>query len=282
MISIVILSYRNPALLRLCLKSLVQALPRTDDYEVIVVDNATTPETRNVVTEEFSQVISSLRLLPLQENTGYTRGVNEGLRAARGDYILAINYDIILVPGTVQALVAYLEQHPRVGLIAPRLLNFDDSHQHSCFRFYRPLTILYRRLPLLPFAQGHLQRFTLQREDLSGVMPVDWVSGAAFMTTRRAMESVGFLDERLFHYFSDVDWAWRFWENDFTVAYYPMASLYHYHGRTSKGRFGILDPFLNQATRWHIRDAIHYFRKHGIGGRRPTRRSPIQPGLLTT
>ena len=110
---------------------------------------------------------------------------------------------------------------------------------------------------------------------------VDWVSGAAFMTTRRALERVGCMDEALFHYFSDVDWAWRFWENGYAVMYYPMSAMYHYHGRTSKGRFGIFDPLFNRATRWHIMDAYKYFRKHGIGGKRPEAHPDRQPELLT-
>jgi GT2 family glycosyltransferase len=83
------------------------------------------------------------------------------------------------------------------------------------------------------------------------------------------LERVGTMDESLFHYFSDVDWARRFWENGYTVVYYPMAAMAHYHGRTSKGHLGILDAIFNRATRWHIKDAIRYFWKHGIAGTRP-------------
>ncbi len=280
MISIIILSYRNPALLRLCLKSLVHALGTNDDYEVIVVDNHTTPETRAVVEDEFAGTLPSLRLVPIRENAGYTRGVNEGIRVANGQYILALNYDIVLVPGTVQALASYLHDHPDVGLIGPRLNNFDDTLQDSCFRFYTPLTVLYRRISSLPGAQKHLAHFALRDTDLSTVCPVDWVSGAAFMTTRQALERVGTMDEQLFHYFSDVDWAWRFWENGYTVVYYPMAGIYHYLGRTSKGRLGILDPLFNRVTRWHIKDAITYFRKHGTRGLRPAAQDPRQPRLI--
>lgn len=280
MISIVVLSYRNPALIRLCLRSLARTLPRDLAYEVIVVDSATTPETRAVVTEEFRDAFPSLRLIPKRENTGYTRGVNEGLRAARGEYLMALNYDVVMEPGTVEALQHYLQEHPQVGLIGPRLLHFDDTVQESCFRFYRPFTILSRRIPWLPGAQQEQARFLLKEQDLSFSQSVDWVSGSALMTTRSALEHVGFLDESLFHYFSDVDWAWRFWENGYAVVYHPMVGLYHYLGRTSKGRFGILDPLFNQATRWHINDAITYFIKHGIHGNRPTSTEHSQLSLL--
>lgn len=278
MISIIILSYRNPALLRLCLKSLSDAVSHPDEYEVIVVDNDTTPETRAVVQEEFADILP-VRLVPLRENAGYTRGVNEGMRVARGQYILALNYDIVMVPGTMHALAAYLREHPEVGLIGPRLINFDDTPQDSCFRFYTPLTVVHRRMASMPWTRKHLRHFAMHDTDISSVCTVDWVSGAAFMTTRQALERVGCMDEQLFHYFSDVDWAWRFWENGYTVVYYPMAGMYHYHGRTSKGRLGILDPLFNRVTRWHIKDALTYFRKHGISGHRPGPGDRRQPHL---
>ena len=78
MLSITILSYKNPALLRLCLKSLEQSLPKRFDFEIIVVDNASTEKTRSVVEHEFANKFSKIKLVALKENMCYTRGVNEG------------------------------------------------------------------------------------------------------------------------------------------------------------------------------------------------------------
>jgi GT2 family glycosyltransferase len=199
MISIVILSYRNPALIRLCLKSLAHAVKGEQDIEVIVVDNDSTPETRAVVTDEFADAFPSIKLVPIRNNAGYTRGVNEGIRAASGEYILSLNYDIVVEPGVIRILADYLRDHPEAGLVGPRLMNFDNSHQDSCFRFYRPFTILSRRIPLLPGADRERIRFAMRDSDHASTGPVDWVSGAAFMTTRKALDRVGLLDESLFH-----------------------------------------------------------------------------------
>ena len=271
MLSITILSYRNPALIRLCLRSLANALEGTPlEYEVVVVDSDTSPETANVVRDEFAAVFRNIRFVPYRYNTGYTAGVNAGLRAAEGEYLLVLNYDIIAEPGTIESMVEFLRTHPEVGLIGPGLLNFDDSRQHSCFRFYTPLVIAARRLRL-PFTRRILDRFLMRDVPLT--------EPTAMMTTRAALERVGYLDESLFHYFSDVDWSWRFWENGFGVVFYPLAVLCHGLGRTSKGRFSIFDPLINRATRWHIADAFRYFRKHGISGQRPRIRER-QPRLI--
>src|SRR5262249_45276678 len=125
------------------------------------------------------------------------------------------------------------------------------------------------RIPWLPGAARERARFTMHGNDPHRRQPVDVLLGAALMTSRAALDRVGYLDERFFHYFSDVDWAWRFWENGLSVVYDPEAVMYHYYGRTSHGRLGILDPLVNRATRWHITDAVKYFAKHGIRGERP-------------
>jgi hypothetical protein len=146
MLSIIIVNYKNPPLLRLCLKSLVRTVSADLDYEVIVVDSQTSIETQNVVAEEFAPLFKRITLLPYQENTGYTRGVNEGIRHSTGDYFLIVNPDIVVLKGSIEKLLGYLTAHPQVGLIGPQLLNFDGSRQDSCFRFVTPLTILYRRV----------------------------------------------------------------------------------------------------------------------------------------
>jgi hypothetical protein len=195
--------------------------------------------------------------------------VNAGFHAARGRFLLALNYDIVAQPGTVHVLADYLEAHPKVGLVGPRLLNFDGTTQDSCYRFYRLFTVATRRIPFLPLAKRENTRFTMRDMDREQTQTVDWLLGAAFMTSRRALKRVGMMDERLFHYFSDVDWARRFWENGLAVTYIPSVSLYHYFGRSSKGRFGALEPLFNRTTRWHLADAWRYFRKNGLRAQRP-------------
>lgn len=264
MLSIIILSYKNSALLRLCLNSLKLALNEDLDYEIIVVDNKSSLETQSVVRDEFESKFAKISLIPIKENSGYTHGVNEGLRASKGDYIFYINNDIVIPSNSLHLPLEYLRNYPEVGLLGPALLDFNGAPQDSCFKFYTPLTILYRRVTFLPFSKNFLDKFLMKEADKSKVLEPDWISGAAFFTSRKAVEKVGFMDERFFHYFSDVDWARRFWENGYKVIYYPEIKIYHYLGRASKGRLGLLDIFFNEGTRWHLKDAIKYFIKWGV------------------
>lgn len=279
MLSVIIVNFRNAALLRLALRSLARQQDETLALEVIVVDSESTPETRNVVRHDCDGLFERIMLVPFTENTGYTRGVNEGIKRATGSLVLILNPDIVVSPGTLTHMAAYLREHPQVGLVGPGLRNFDGSRQQSWFRFYTPAMMLSRRLRL-PFGGRLLGRFLMRETSIAGATPVDWLMGSALMTTRTALDAVGLMDEQFFLYLSEVDWARRFWEHGYQVMYLPTAQMYHYHQRQSKGRFGVLDVLLRRETRWHVADAIRYFKKNGTDGHRPNAHGPVQPRLL--
>ena len=279
MLSIIIVNFHNPALLRLSLRTLARVLHRNLLHEVIVVDSESTPETRNVVRHDCADLFSRILLVPFSENTGYTRGVNEGLRRAEGDVLLVLNPDIVVRPDTLDAMMQYLEEHPEVGLLGPGLLNVDESRQDSCFRFYTPLMMAARRL-WFPGSRKLVDQLVMRETAISGPTDVDWVMGSALMTTRKAMDDVGMMDERFFLYLSEVDWAWRFWENGYRVVYLPSVQMYHYLKRESKGRFAFIDIMTRPQSRWHFADAVRYFQKHGISGHRPRGTAVRQPQLL--
>ena len=279
MLSVIIVNFHDPALLRLSLRSLARVLRPELAHEVIVVDSESSPETRNVVRHDCAGLFPRLLLVPFQENTGYTRGVNEGLRHAQGDVMLILNPDIIIMPDTLEAMMHYLSEHPDVGLLGPGLLNMDESRQNSCFRFYTPAMMAARRARF-PGSRRLADQLVMKDAVLDGPTDVDWVMGSALMTTRRALDAVGLMDEKFFLYVSEVDWAWRFWENGLRVVYLPSVQMYHYHKRQSKGRFALFDIFFRPQSRWHAADAFRYFRKHGTTGHRPRGTAIRQPHLI--
>ena len=273
MTSIVIINYKNPPLLRLCLSSLRRVLSDADPashgslsaanfkHEIMVVDIASSPETRNVV-KEFTEA----RLLAFKDNIGYTKGVNEGIKTSIGDYVLILNPDVVPMARSIEGLASYLATNTDAGLVGPRLLNFDGSTQNSCFRYYTPLTVLCRRSPLgrTSFGKKVLNKFMMKDKSLDKPSEVEWLMGSAVMVSRKAISKVGLMDDKFFLYMSDVDWARRFWENGFKVAYYPLSEMYHYHKRGSKGNLGPLDIFLKKESRLHLFDAVKYFKKYGF------------------
>lgn len=260
-LTIAINGYRSPELLRLCLRSIFEHMEGAGiDYEVLVTDSATQEDTETLMREEFSHV----RFFPFAKNVGFKTLVNTSLKEANGTFIFLINSDIILTAEVIPQMLTYLKAHPEVGVLAPRQLNFNGTLQQSCYRFYRLETILYRRtwLSKFPFAKKHLRWFMMSDDNRKGERAVDWVIGSAMLTSKKAVETVGPMDEQFFMYMEDVDWCRRFWENGYKVVYYPQAFVYHYHAKGSArgGFFGSL--LFNRLTWYHIESALRYFWKY--------------------
>jgi len=265
MISIIINHYRTPDLLKLCIRSIKENLAHIP-HEIIVRDGEALEETRDLMRENFPDT----DYFPEAENVGFAKLVNDGILKAKGEYLLILNADIIIPKGdAVLQLVRYLEQNPRCGMVGPRLHNLNGTLQPSCFRFYKPLTLFYRRtfLSRLPFGRRDIRRFMYS--DIGAMeqkkpFPVDWLMGSAMLVRKAAIDEVGMFDDRFFMYFEDVDWCRRFWEKEWQVIYYPQAMLYHYHGQASRGKKGLFEVMLNKYTRIHITSAVKFFWKHGL------------------
>lgn len=253
-LSIIVTSYRNPELLKLCLQSIRRHTTGVT-YELLVADSATEEPTELLMREEFSDV----KFLPYRDNVGLARLLETGVAESSGRYILYMNGDIVVTPGSIEGMLAYFEAHPEIGLLGPQLLNFNETFQYSCFRFYRPITILYRRMQWLPFAKKHLDWFLMKEYDHRVPRTVDWLMGSMLLTSRAAVEGVGTMDTRFFLYMEDVDWCRRFWKAGYKVVYYPFVKVYHYHGKGS-ARGGVLRSLLfNRLTWYHLASAVKYF-----------------------
>lgn len=228
-LSIIIVNYKTPELLRLCLKRLEEHL-RGLEYEIKVIDNS-------------------------KQNLGFARGVNKGLRETTGEYRLVLNPDALVTEGAVQKMIAYMDRHEDIGILGPRLLYFNGEHQQSYHRFYRPLTILARRtfLGRLKIFRRINDDFMMTDTDPNKIQTPDWILGAAMLIRSNAIKTVGLMDERYFLYFEDVDWCRRFWHNGYKIVYYPESVFYHYYPRLSSS--------FNRTVLWHIASAVKFFSK---------------------
>ncbi|MEI7620964.1 MAG: glycosyltransferase family 2 protein [Candidatus Moraniibacteriota bacterium] len=257
-LSIIITNYRNPELLKICLNS-IRSCVGSLQYELIVADSATQEDTEIMMREDFPAVL----FFPFKENVGFQALIKKGIEISAGKYLLLLNGDILVTAGSIEKMLSQLKSNQQIGMVGPKLLNFDGTLQPSCFHFYRPITIVYRRtfLGRLSFAKKHLAWFLMQNHDHEKKMEVDWLMGSALMVSRQAVEKVGLMDAGYFMYMEDVDWCRRFWEAGFKVVYYPSAVMHHYHGKGSvKG--GVLKSLLLNKLTWvHISSALRYFWK---------------------
>jgi GT2 family glycosyltransferase len=257
-LSIVVTSYRNPQLLKVCLDSIIECA-RGLEYELMVADSCTEEETEMMMREDYPEV----KFFPFVENVGFQALVKKGIEAATGKYVLMLNGDIIVTPDSIQELLQLMRKDETVGMAGPKLFNFNGSLQFSCFRFYKPYTILYRRtfLGKFAFAKKHLDWFLMKDYNHETLQEVDWLMGSAIMLRTSAIAKVGLMDTRYFMYMEDLDWCRRFWEQGFKVVYFPLAKMHHLHGKgSSKG--GAIKSLLSSKLAWvHIASAIKYFKK---------------------
>ncbi|MEA1926328.1 MAG: glycosyltransferase family 2 protein [Patescibacteria group bacterium] len=259
-LSILITSYKNSALLKLCIKS-IQRSVKGIGYEIIVADSATEEDSYDVMRECFFDI----KFLPNQTNVGFGKLVNSMLKIAKGKFYFIINADIIIKNNAVETLVRFLKENDDVGIVGPKLINFDNTVQQSCFKFYLPFTVLCRRtfLGRFPFAKKHLEKFLMKHEqETQDVIEADWIMGSAMMASKKAVDEVGLFDERFFMYFEDVDWCWRFWEKGYKVVYLSKVRVFHYHGQASASKNTLNSIFFNRYARIHIISGIKFFLKY--------------------
>ena len=258
-LSIIITSFKQPEILKACVESIKKSA-RGFDYEIIEIDSASEEDTQSMMKENFPDV----KLFPFKENVGFQELVKKGYEMSKGEYILVMNGDMVVKEDAIFRLLDYVKNHPEVGIAGPQLFGFNDEVQDSCFRFYTPLTIIYRRTILgkCKFARAHIDKFLMKDFDHKSTKEVDWVMGSALMMSRKSIEKVGLMDPRFKMYFEDVDWCRRFWENNLKVVYYPAAKMYHYHGRGSAGKSVVKTLVSNKLAWTHVGSAIKYFLKY--------------------
>lgn len=266
-LSIIVNHYRTPEVLRNCLGSVKEEMGAASfEWEIIVTDSATLEKTTEMMADEFPEVT----FIPAKENIGFGKSINIALEKAKGEYLFIINADIVMdEKGAIEKMIAYMKGHPEIGMLGPKLWNINNTWQQSCFRFYSPPTVFYRRTFLGKTSAGKkdLDEFLMKdifiKGEVTEPIPVDWLMGSAMMVRSRDLEKVGGFDEKYFMYFEDVDWARRFWEKGLKVVYFPKVTMYHHHFQSSKKK-SMLQSAFNKYARIHVQSAVKYFKKFGL------------------
>jgi GT2 family glycosyltransferase len=247
-----------------CLRAVARELA-TVSGECIVIDNASF--TGDVA--GLGDACPEADIVRNPRNVGFAAAANQGVRRGRGRYVLLLNPDAFLGEGTLRHLVEYLDAHPVVGLVGPRILNPDGSLQGSARGFPGPLTAFFGRSSILTrlFPGNALTRRNLPA--LSPMprgpmpvdqmpMPVDWVSGGCVMIRREAFEQVGGFDEQFVMYWEDADLCWRLHQAGWQVWYDPRVPVVHTVGASS-------EQALTRCTIEFHRSAYRIYRKQVTG-----------------
>jgi len=235
-VSVCIPTWNGAERLERCLSSLVKAT-RKVSYEVIVVDNASSDKTPEMLRERFPWVI----LLQNPDNKGFAYAMNQAAQIARGRYLAFVNNDIVFIDDALSVLSEYLEKAPdKVKVVGPQILLPGGTVQYSmsyfpnltrflldAFFVFEVYSVLRRRrIPCLAVSND------LKYREIN--CPVEWVIGAFMMVKRDVFIASGMFDERFFFGNEDIDFCWRIRKLGGYVSYCPKARVLHEHAGSFK------------------------------------------------
>lgn len=252
-VSVVVPSWNTLELTRIALEFLYRSTHVP--HQVVVVDNGSADGSADMIAREFP----SVELVRNERNEGFAIACNQGMRLATGTHVLLLNTDTEMHADALALLVAWLEEHPAYGAVAPRLVHRSGGTQRTCMAFPTLATPLFFATPLerwLPNSR-ELVRYFMREWSHEDSRDVVQPPAAVLLVRKSALDAVGLFDERLWLFYNDVDLSKRLGAAGWKTRYVAEATVVHHVG-ASTSRFA---GFLSQ---WH-HDRLVYFRKHHGG-----------------
>jgi GT2 family glycosyltransferase len=256
-LSIIIVSWNVKIFLEKCLNSIFRNQHNLD-LEVIVVDNASTDGTVEMIKQQFPQV----NIIANSENLGFAAANNAGILKSQGNYILILNPDTEIINDAIQKSLEFMEKNAQIGIAGCKHLNPDWTLQRSIRRFpkFWPIFFIFTKMtkvfPDIPPVYYYLAKDL----DYKISQPVDQVAGSFMMIRKQAIDEIGLFDENFFIWFEEVDLCRRAKEAGWPVWYYSEAQIVHHGGQSFKQELTWKKQNLFFQSAWY------YFQKHGFKG----------------
>lgn len=252
-LSIVIVSYNTRKITHQCLESIYKSFrsykSKSDpSFEIILIDNASVRDDSASYLAAYAKKHKNIQFVANTVNTGFGPANNQGVKLAKGNYVLLLNSDTIILKDAIQKLFSFYKKNENTKhFVGPKLLNKDTTPQPSAAPFYT-LPVIFGAL----FLRGDY--WGLTRYSPKVLRKVDWVSGAAIMTKKEYFEGAGGFDETIFMYMEEVDLLYRAKKLGMNTYFYPKAKIVHLGSASSNGKtFPILQVY---------RGFIFFYKKH--------------------
>ena len=249
-LSIIIVNYNTKALLKNCIDSIIS---NSDGlvYEILIVDNGSTDKSQVMIKERYPQII----LHENNDNIGFSRANNQGFRMSRGDYLLFLNSDTIILNDAIVTMLTYLKGNPTVGIVAPKIYNAEYQPSQSYMRFLDAKVLFLGTKYLSWCIDTGKYRLHYDNYDYRITQSVPWLSGACLMMHRDVFEEAGCFDEGYFLYLEDMDLCMQVRRKGYSNIFLPCAEIIHFVGGSMKLQKIEINKIYKESAK-------HYFRKN--------------------
>lgn len=246
-LSIVVVEYFSIDEINRCIESISENVHVS--YEIIVSSNSCYDDNQKKSIIVYNE---NVKWLFNEKNGGFAYAMNQGLKNASGDYLIIMNSDCT-INSDLDQMMAFLNKHPEVGIIAPQIKDKSGNIQDTARPYVSVHQFICRQVLRILRHRG----VVLERKmDYSKIQTVDWVIGAFMMVTREAYVLTNGLDEKLFMYAEDLDWCTRVREKGKEVVYYPSTTITYKGTRRARKNEKYAKIFIHS----HLR----YWKKFGF------------------
>jgi len=252
-LSIIIVNWNTREQTLACIKSIIRYRDDQARVQVIVVDNASDDGSQDALRE----ISDSVELIENQENLGFGRANNVGLKRATGRIVLFLNSDTEITEDFIPNLLKEFDLHPDIAAFGCKILGYDDVPQYSVRGFPSLTAYLYSDtlIGALGLFKASYERYRRKDFNFNEWQRVDMVMGAALSVRNNVLNEVGGFDPQFFMYYEEVDLCRRIRDAGYPIAFSPVPFIYHVGGASSKKDKARMMLVMRQSL-------LKYFRKH--------------------
>ena len=200
---------------------LIDSIPFKDNFEVIVVDNAS----QNQEAENISKKYPQVKVIKSEKNLGFAGGNNLGIKAAQGKYLFLVNNDTIFKDFNIQPLIDRLDSSTNIAIVCPKI-RFAWGTYPIQLTGYTPLSKITVRNQAIGYGEDDQGQYDSPH-------PTPYAHGAAMLIKREAVDKVGLMPECFFLYYEELDWSMMFTRAGFEIWYVPACTVYHKESQTT-------------------------------------------------
>lgn len=279
-LSIIIVSYNTKKLLKDCIASIEESTNNIN-YRVVVVDNASSDGSAELV-KRLEKRNSRIELITNNENNGFGKANNQGIKKVKAKYYLLLNSDTVIKGTILKEMISWLDKHEKVAVVSCALKDTGGRLQGNG-GYFPYLTKVFswmffiEDIPVLdkfikPFHPRNPQSQFLKSDGLyKQATKFDWVTGAYFLIRKEVIKEIGLMDEDYFMYVEEVDWCYRISKLGWEIWYLPKWSILHLGGASSTAEFPILSEYKGLKT---------FYKKHMPAWKYPILRLFLKMGAL--